>query len=147
MITNSIIAPIALNSLNVSNVKFSVIEDSTDDMELQLEINYETQEPANNGAGGTYALRAKLDLTASLVDHDNPKNAKLESNVTVLAEVSMASSYFRSAEEARNHLATNALSMSYSHARSTLMTIAGMTSAKGFILPPIIPSAIKAQEQ
>ncbi len=147
MITNSVIAPIHLNALSVSNVSFSVIDDSADDMELQLEINYETQEPANNGSDGTYALRAKLDLTASLAAHGSPEDAKLKSSITVLAEVSMASSYFQSDEEARNHLATNALSMSYSHARSTLMTIAGMTPAKGFMLPPIIPSAIKPQKQ
>ncbi|WP_321970647.1 hypothetical protein [Paratractidigestivibacter sp.] len=145
MISDAVIAPIKMRALTVSDVHFRLAEESVGDMKLDLGIDYKTSEPDNNGSDGVYALRANLELSATLANPEDETDIRLDSGINVLIEVAIDCPYFESAEGARDYLATNALSMAYSHARSVLMTIAGMTPASNFILPPIIPSAFKAQ--
>lgn len=146
MISDSVIAPIKLRTLTISDVHFRLAEESLDDMKLDLGFDYKTSEPDNSGSGGVYALRANLGLSATLANPEDPTDIRLDSGTNVLVEVAIGCSCFESAEAACDYLATNALSMAYAHARSVLMTVAGMTPINNFILPPIIPSAFKARE-
>lgn len=146
MITNSIIAPIELRSLKVMDVHFKLSEKSIENTSLNLGIDYETSEPETNGSDGSYALRAIMKLSAPLINSEDETEIGLDSGASVFAEVAIDSSYFETGAAARDYLAKNALSMSYAHARSVLMAIAGMTPVGEFILPPIIPDAIKLQE-
>lgn len=147
MISNAIIAPIQLNALKVIDVHLKLTGEEADNMKLNLGIEYKTSEVDGNESDGVYALRASLALAASLANPENESDIRLDSGASILIDVSIDASYFKAPEEARDYLAKNALSMAYAHARSVLMTIAGMTPAGDFILPPIIPSAIKLQEQ
>lgn len=146
MITDAIIAPIELRTLKITDVHFKLFEKPLENTKLNLGIKYKTSGPEDDGTGGAYALRAFLKLSASLASSEDKTDVRLESGADVFAEVAIDSSYFETADAARDYLAKNALSMSYAHSRSVLMTIAGMTPAGDFTLPPIIPDAIKLQE-
>ncbi len=146
MITNSIIAPIELRNLKLMDVHFKLVDEPAENAKLNLSIDYKTSNPEAEGPDGAYVLSAFLKLSASLGNPDDETDVCLESGTDVVAEVAIDSSYFDTPDDARDYLAKNALSMSYAHSRSVLMAIAGMTPVSDFILPPIIPDAIKLQE-
>ncbi len=47
-----------------------------------------------------------------------------------------------SGEDPQRYLAANAISIAYSHARSSIMVLAGMSPIQSFILPAVLPYSI-----
>ena len=45
-------------------------------------------------------------------------------------------------ENPQRYLAANSISIAYSHARSSIMVLAGMTPIQSFILPAVLPYSI-----
>ncbi len=139
--SNGVLAPIVIDHLWVSDIQFTILGDPAENMRLNIQEQHHMEDIVRNESGGYY-LEGSLRVTADLVDEVSPDKPLVHSHAEVRITVSVPADIDKSGENPQRYLAANAISIAYSHARSSISVLAGMTPIQAFILPPVLPYSI-----
>lgn len=140
--SNEAIAPVRIRDMDLIDVSFNLAQAPADSMTLKMRLDYDSSgvEMLPHEAG--YQVTLQLSVNAAYVNVADQDDVRAEAHVRVLTTVYVTKDIDNSGEDPKRYLEGNALSMSYAHARSCLMMIAGMTPMQSFVLPPILPYAL-----
>lgn len=130
-------APVQVDDLYLVDCSFHVESSPSSNMEMNLGVEFEPFEISDtpDGKFASTVLTVRSDLSAG----DDPSDQRLNSMVSVYIRVSMDSSIDWPDEKKKKYMEVNALSIGYSHARSCLMTIAGLSPLSSYTIPAILP--------
>ena len=140
MSKSSIFAPIFIDRMWLTDIGFNLDVEPADSMTVKVDINYEVSGLTRDEDG---VCRESIDLTvrAFLVNEEDDDDIRLSAMARIQTFVG-ADLPGISDDKAERYLAKNALSMSYAHARSCIMSVTALSPMRGFILPPVIPDEI-----
>lgn len=139
--SSGVLAPIVIDHLWVSDIQFSILGDPAENMRLNVQEQHRI-EAATKDESGSYHLEGSLLVTADLVDEASPERPLVHSHAEIRIWVSVPAAIDKSGEDPQRYLAANAISIAYSHARSSIMVLAGMTPVPSFVLPPVLPYSV-----
>ena len=140
MSVHSIFAPIFIDRMWLTDIGFNLGAEPADSMRVKVDISYETSELAKDEDGVSHE---SLDLTvrAFLVNTEDDEDVRLSAMARIQTFVGAELPAIPD-DETERYLTKNALSMSYAHARSCIMSVTALSPMNGFILPPVIPDEI-----
>lgn len=140
MSKRSIFAPIFIDRMWLTDIGFNLGMEPADSMTVKVDISYEASELSKGEDG---VCRESLDFTvrAFLINEEDSDDVRLSAMARIQTFVG-ADLPGISDDEAGRYLTRNALSMSYAHARSCIMSVTALSPMRGFILPPVIPDEI-----
>ena len=136
---SNILAPLRIIDLCATDLQFTIIGSPVDDMRLNIQEQHRTSDLETSKSGDCYTLDLDLDLDADLLNPEDRDHPLLHSHATINIKVSVSKEIDNSGEDPRRYLEANAVSIAYSHARSSLMMLAGLTPVQTFVLPAILP--------
>ncbi|MBE5023990.1 hypothetical protein INF26_03880 [Olsenella sp. DSM 107455] len=139
--SSGVLAPIVIDHLWVSDIQFSILGDPAENMRLNVQEQHRI-EAATKDESGSYHLEGSLLVTADLVDEASPERPLVHSHAEIRIWVSVPAAIDKIGEDPQRYLAANAISIAYSHARSSIMVLAGMSPIQSFILPAVLPYSI-----
>lgn len=136
------IAPIQIVNLFVVDSDFHIEDSPSDNMELKVDVSYQDVHLWKKGNDARASL--KMCVIGSLLDRDEGAQEKMRAGVTVSISVSAQMPMNSPDDEARHYLLSNAISMAYSHAKSYLMVVTGLSPMGALTLPAILPAELSA---
>ena len=137
MTENIMIAPIQLDELLLVKSSFQIAGSPASKMAQKLGLDFTVRQLESEGGEGLVSLSLAVDT--SLVDCENDDEEKLSASVEVLVSAHASLSPDISKEQAEEYLLSNALSMAYSHAKTCIMTVTGLSPAGPVMIPAILP--------
>lgn len=143
----SILAPIQILDMFVTDIMFHVEQSPADSMTMHVREDHRYSAPQKTEDGLAYTLSMDMDVDAALSDTDDPDDIRARGGVSVHISVAVPSDIDESDIDRDSYLRANALSMAYGHARSCIMTLAGMSPMTTFILPPVLPYSMLDGDQ
>ena len=138
--SDNFIAPIQVADLFVVESNFRIEQAPAANMDLRIDVDYHVVQLAREGGNGSASL--ELRACACLVDKDGDRDEKMHADATVHIAVSSSLPDDVTDEAAREYLLTNAISMAYSHAKSYLMVVTGLSPMGSLTIPAILPSEL-----
>lgn len=144
--SNDILAPIRINNLFLTDIQFQLANSPAEHMSLRVEENHNIEAFSRDAKTDLYSLTLVFRLDANLIDEDNPEDVLVHSHAQIIIDVSVPSDIDQSGQNPKIYLESNAISMAYAHARSSIMMLAGLSPMQSFVLPPILPYAVIADE-
>ena len=145
MINEPAYAPVFIERMWLTDTSFSLGHTPAESMKLEMGISYE-KSPLRADDDGTRHEVLDLEVNARLVNEEDVDDVRLSAMAHVQIEVGVNMPDIPD-EKAEEYLTRNALSMSYAHARSCILTISSLSPMDGLILPPILPDeVIRASE-
>lgn len=139
--SSGVLAPIVIDNLWISDIQFCVLGEPAENMRLNVQEEHRMEDVVKDESG-SYHLEGSLRVTADLVDEASPEKPLVHSHAEVRVWMSVPAAIDESGEDPRRYLAANAISITYSHARSSIMVLAGMTPIRSFILPAVLPYSV-----
>ena len=132
-------ASVHVDDLFLVDCSFHVETSPTVDMKMNLEVEYKPFHFGDtaNGKSAYTVLTVRSDLSRM----SDPSDHRLDSMVSVYIKVSMKSSTDWS-DEKKKCMEVDSLSIAYSHARSCLMTIGGLSPLCSYMIPAILPEEL-----
>lgn len=137
MMENAIIAPIQLDDLFLTKSSFQIADSPADNMDQRLGLDFVVKRLDVDGGEGLVALY--LTVQTSLVDRERDDEDKMSACVQVFASAHAVLPEGVAEEQAKEYLLSNAISMAYGHAKTCIMTIAGLSPAGPVMTPAILP--------
>ncbi len=138
--STSYLAPLQLKGLTLSQCDYKIEDTPAEQMSLSMDTDATMEQMVETE--GSFELAAELGVTADLVDAHDPKTTCLHSYARVRVDVAIPKSLVPDASVAQNYLCLNATSIGYSHIRSCLMMIMGLSPAAGIMLPAVLPQPL-----
>ena len=140
MSNGTIFAPISIDRMWLTKVDFDIDPQPADKMVVKVDIDL-GRGHVERSDDGTLHETIELSVRALLVNEDDEDDVRMSASASMVTEVSTDFPDL-SDEEGERYLTRNAISMSYSHARSCIMAVSAMSPMRGFMLPPILPDEI-----
>lgn len=141
--TGQIGAPVFIEGMYITESSFRLSDQPANAMSLNLNVEFERGELRSNEDGSAKTESVTLSVRASLVSQDAPDDERM--SVFVCAEGTVgapAETPLKDDEDVIRYLSTNGASFLYSHIRSYVMTLTGLSPMGAFILPPVLPQAV-----
>lgn len=136
----NVISPLQLRGLTLVECEYNVNNSPAETMNLALKADGNLQGFFERE--DEFELSLELNITADLADANDGDDVRLHSSGTVDITVAIDKAGIDGAQSAREYLRLNAVSIAYSHIRSVIMTIAGLSPVGSFVLPPVLPQAL-----
>lgn len=140
MSDSTIFAPISIDRMWLTKVDFAIDPEPADKMVVKVDLDL-GKGHVNRSDDGVVHETVELAVRALLVNEDDEDDVRMSASASMITEVSTDFPGL-SDEDAERYLTRNAVSMSYSHARSCIMAVSAMSPMGGFTLPPILPDEI-----
>ena len=140
MSNSTIFAPISIDRMWLTKVDFDIDPQPADKMVVKVDIDLGRGHVRRSDDGVMHET-IELAVRALLVNEDDEDDVRMSAKASMVTEVSTDFPNL-SDEEGERYLTRNAISMSYSHARSCIMAVTAMSPMGGFTLPPILPDEI-----
>lgn len=144
---DSILAPIQILDMFVTDIMFHIEQSPADSMTMHVREDHRYSVPQKTEDGLAYMLNMDMDVSATLSDTNDPDDIRAQAGASVHISVAVPSDIDKSGIDCDSYLKANALSMAYGHARSCIMTLAGMSPMTSFILPPVLPYSMLDEDQ
>lgn len=138
--SESIVAPVQLDSLYVVDSRMHVEPDPAESMREGLDIHYERGEVTVEGEVARLTL--SLDVSVSLYAADEPSDVRMSAGAKVSVEARCGIPQDGAPDTVKRYLTMNCLSVAYSHARSHLMSLTAASPMGTFMIPTILPSVL-----
>ncbi|MGN8904309.1 hypothetical protein [Collinsella sp. HCP28S3_E5] len=136
MMENAIIASIQLDDLFLVRSSFQIADSPADNMDQRLGLDFSIKQLDVDGDEGLVALY--LTVETSLIDREHNED-KMSASVQVFASAHAALPQGITEEQAKEYLLSNAIAMAYGHAKTCIMTMAGLSPAGPVMIPAILP--------
>lgn len=133
-------APVFIERMWLADTSFSLEHAPADSMLLRTGISYE-KSPLRTDEDGVRHEVLDLEVSARLVNEEDENDVRLSAMAHVQIEVGVDLPNLPD-DEAEKYLTKNAISMSYAHARTCILTISSLSPMDGLILPPILPDEV-----
>lgn len=138
--SESIVAPVQLDSLYVVDSRMHVEPDPTESMREGLDIHYERGEVTVEGEVARLTL--SLDVSVSPYAADEPSDVRMSAGAKIAVEARCGIPQDGAPDTVKRYLTMNCLSVAYSHARSHLMSLTAASPMGTFMIPTILPSVL-----
>lgn len=134
------LSKVTTKSISVPESSFRVSEAPASQMGLVVDISSFEGEPERNEADSEVRMRIDLTVRAKLVNSEDENDVRLDSQVLVSLVVSTEGG--NDPTETKRALKRNGFWVAYSHARTYLSMLAGMSPNKNLMLPDVDPDAL-----
>ena len=140
MSESATLAPISIDRMWLTKVDFDIDPEPADKMVVKVDIDLRSGHVSRSDDGVMHET-IELAVRARLVNEDDEEDVRMSASASMVTEVSTDFPNL-SDEAGERYLIRNAVSISYSHARSCIMAVSAMSPMGGFTLPPILPDEI-----
>lgn len=141
--TGQIGAPVFIEGMYITESSFRLSDQPASAMSLNLNVEFEKGELRSNEDGSAKTESVTLSVRASLVSQDASDDERMSVFVCAAGTVGApAETPFKDDEDVVRYLSTNGASFLYSHIRSYVMTLTGLSPMGAFILPSVLPQAV-----
>lgn len=145
MSETSIFAPVSIDRMWLTHINFDLGQRPADDMVVKVDVNF-NKTSVDRDDEGRLSEAISFTVNARLVNAEDDDDVRLSASASMVTEVSTAFPGL-SDEDGELYLTRNAISMSYSHARSCIMSVSAMSPMGGFVLPPVLPDEILSESE
>ena len=133
-------APVFIEKLWLAGINFSIERDPADSMHMNLSVSIE-KTPMHKDEDGARHEAVDVYVDVFLVNDEDEDDTRLSASAHIYIEVGVDYPDLAD-DDAESYLTRNAVSMSYSHARSCLMSVTSLSPMSGLILPPVLPDEL-----
>lgn len=132
------IAPVNIDSLHIIDCSMHLEPEPAEEMNVSLDIDVQR---GDLHVDENDVARKSLTLTVvtGMSTMADASDRRFYASVTVLINVSVATSPDDDRESIDQYLDANATSIGYSHARSSIMTMTGLSPLGPYIIPAVLP--------
>ena len=143
MSETSIFAPVSIDRMWLTHIDFDLDQRPADDMVVKVDVDF-NKISVDRDDEGRLSEAISFTVNARLVNAEDDDDVRLSASASMVTEVSTAFPGL-SDEDGELYLTRNA--MSYSHARSCIMSVSAMSPMGGFVLPPVLPDEILSESE
>ena len=132
------IAPINVDGLHIIDCSMHLEPEPAEEMNVSLDIDIQKGDlhiDENDFARKGLTLTVATGMSTT----EDTSDRRFYASVSVLIDVSVATSPDDDRESIDHYLDANAVSIGYSHARSSIMTMTGLSPLGPFIIPAVLP--------
>ena len=137
---STILSPVQISYLYVTDLNFHLEDSPADSMEVGVTVNY-TRDRARL-EDGIASLEMRVVVEADMHETAKADEVRLAASAVVRIGVTADVADGAIDEELERVLAANAVSLSYSHARTAICTASGLSPAGAFLIPGLSPYAV-----
>ena len=138
--SRSIFAPVFIDHMWLSSISFDLEREPAESMMVKVDVDFEAG-PLKRDEDGLWHEEMIVSVTGCLVSDRDESDVRLSASARIETAVGVNAGS-KSEKDVKRYLTMNALSMSYSHARSCIMTVSGLSPMRDFILPPVLPDEV-----
>lgn len=142
--TSQILAPIHVDSLYLVDCSMHLEPEPAAEMDLSFDIKFE-QSSLDRDENDSARKDLILHVSAGMSSVDDSLDSRFSAEAAIQISVSVDASDVEDDEKIDTYLSRNALSIAYSHARSAIMTMTGLSPMGTFMIPAILPDELLKQ--
>lgn len=137
--SDSILAPVQILDMFLTDIQFHIEQSPASSMIMHVQEQHDVSEVQKTEDDSAYWLTMEVTVDAALSNQDDADDVRARATACVHVSVAVPAEIDRSGTDRDAYLEANALSIAYSHARSCIMALAGMSPMRSFILPAVLP--------
>lgn len=146
--SDNILAPIQILDMFLTDIRFHIEQSPAKDMTLHIQEHHEASDVQAADDGSAYKLNMDLTVAANLSNVDDADDIRAHAQASVHISIAVPLDIDDAKVDRKAYLEANAISIAYGHARSCIMTLAGLSPMhQPFILPAVLPYNMIGEDQ